>query len=252
MKKKNRLRFRLSILTLALTSALTLTFLTPTYSFAATGCSYPTSLDSYADKQTGDYLTVADINSRSCAIEKLESGPLQPNVGSVSAPAYSFRNDTDTGMYWVATNELGFSTGASRALHLKSSRIFGGNTTGVTTGSNAGDAILANTNGYRFLNLAGTSSIQYGIESTSTNSMLVRVPDVTSLIELWAGTFKMAAFGLLGDGNGSYFQLTEASTTPSSVPANTVRIFAQDNGSGKTRICAQFSTGAAQCFATEP
>ena len=40
--------------------------------FAASGCNYPGSLDSYANKVTGDFLTVADINSRSCAIEQLE------------------------------------------------------------------------------------------------------------------------------------------------------------------------------------
>src|SRR5262245_33080514 len=38
----------------------------------ATGCSYPTSLDSYSDKSTGDFLTTGDVNSRSCAIEQLE------------------------------------------------------------------------------------------------------------------------------------------------------------------------------------
>src|SRR5262245_65844561 len=40
--------------------------------FAATGCNYPTTLDSYSDKVTGDFLTTGDINSRSCAIEQLE------------------------------------------------------------------------------------------------------------------------------------------------------------------------------------
>src|SRR5262245_66168615 len=40
--------------------------------FAATGCNYPTSLDAYSDKSTGDFLTTGDVNSRSCAIEQLE------------------------------------------------------------------------------------------------------------------------------------------------------------------------------------
>src|SRR5262245_47149525 len=40
--------------------------------YAATGCNYPTTLDTYSDKQTGDFLTTGDINSRSCAIEQLE------------------------------------------------------------------------------------------------------------------------------------------------------------------------------------
>src|SRR5262245_7919007 len=225
--------------------------LSPCLSFAATGCSYPTSLDAYSDKSTGDFLTTGDINSRSCAIEKLESGPLAPNVGSVAAPAYAFRNDMDTGMYWVAANEIGFSTGNSRAMHLKSSRVFGGNTTGVTTGSNSGDFVAANTNAYRFLNLAGTSAADYGIISSSANDLLLRAPASSNKIQLFAGGFQMVEFLPVGDGNGSHIKITEASTD-ATCTANAACIYAKDNGSGKTQLCVKFGSGATQCFATEP
>src|SRR5215813_6352434 len=43
------------------------------FALGATGCNYPTTLDSWADKATGDFLTTGDVNSRSCAIEQLES-----------------------------------------------------------------------------------------------------------------------------------------------------------------------------------
>ena len=46
-------------------------------------------------------------------------------------------------------------------------------------------------------------------------------------------------------------RLTEA-TAPSSPASNTVEIYAEDNGSGKTRIMALFATGAAQQIAIEP
>jgi hypothetical protein len=41
-------------------------------------------------------------------------------------------------------------------------------------------------------------------------------------------------------------------TAPANSPANQAYLFAEDNGSGKTRFCAIFSTGAKQCFVTEP
>ena len=41
-------------------------------------------------------------------------------------------------------------------------------------------------------------------------------------------------------------------TAPAAPPANGFRIFAEDNGSGKTRLMVQFATGAAQQIAIEP
>lgn len=78
----------------------------------ATGSTYPGTLDSYVDKLAGDYLSVADVNNRSSAIEKLETGPLRPNDGSAAAPAYAFRSSASTGMFYAAgPSTLGFSIG---------------------------------------------------------------------------------------------------------------------------------------------
>ena len=41
-------------------------------------------------------------------------------------------------------------------------------------------------------------------------------------------------------------------TAPAAPAANSVRIYAEDNGSGKTRLMALFATGAAQQIAIEP
>lgn len=41
-------------------------------------------------------------------------------------------------------------------------------------------------------------------------------------------------------------------TAPSAAPANRVRVYAEDNGAGKTRLMAIFATGAAQQIAIEP
>lgn len=51
--------------------------------------------------------------------------------------------------------------------------------------------------------------------------------------------------------SGSVLEFLEQ-TAPSAGAANTARIYAVDNGSGKTQVCALFSSGAAQCFATQP
>jgi hypothetical protein len=48
-----------------------------------------------------------------------------------------------------------------------------------------------------------------------------------------------------------YQQMSEM-TAPAAPAANSVRIYAEDNGSGKTRLMALFATGAAQQIAIEP
>jgi len=53
-----------------------------------------------------------------------------------------------------------------------------------------------------------------------------------------------------GSGAGALEFLEQ--TAPSAATANSVRIFAQDNGAGKTQLMALFATGAAQQIAIEP
>lgn len=52
-------------------------------------------------------------------------------------------------------------------------------------------------------------------------------------------------------GAGGSFELQEM-TAPAAPATNFVRIYAEDNGSGKTRLMALFATGAAQQIAIEP
>jgi hypothetical protein len=66
---------------------------------------------------------------------------------------------------------------------------------------------------------------------------------------------KRIAAGVLGITNGGSgagaLQFTEQ-TAPAAGSTNTVRLYAEDNGSGKTRLMAIFPTGAAQQVAIEP
>jgi hypothetical protein len=50
---------------------------------------------------------------------------------------------------------------------------------------------------------------------------------------------------------GDFIQLTEE-TAPAAPASNKVRIYAQDNGAGKTQLMARFATGAAQQIALQP
>ena len=53
------------------------------------------------------------------------------------------------------------------------------------------------------------------------------------------------------DGTG-FLELPEQSSDPSAPAANKARLFAKDNGSGKTQLAVRFPTGATQIIATEP
>jgi hypothetical protein len=52
-------------------------------------------------------------------------------------------------------------------------------------------------------------------------------------------------------GSSGYIEQLEQ-TAPAAGAANTARIYAVDDGAGKTKLCVIFNTGAAQCFATQP
>lgn len=74
-------------------------FGSPGISIAATGCNFPTSLDAWANKATGDFLTVADVNQHTCAIEQLEIA-LNTSAGLRAA----ITDETGTGALVFATS----------------------------------------------------------------------------------------------------------------------------------------------------
>jgi hypothetical protein len=80
---------------------------------ASTGCSYPTTHDSWSDKVAGDFFTIADVNQLRCGIEKLMTGPIRPLTGSESAPSYSWLVDSNTGLYRHAEDQFNITTGGA-------------------------------------------------------------------------------------------------------------------------------------------
>lgn len=71
--------------------------------------------------------------------------------------------------------------------------------------------------------------------------------DIT-LMRAAAGILALTASGSTG---GATLEFREQ-TAPSAPSTNNVRVYAEDNGSGKTRLMAVFASGAAQQIAIEP
>lgn len=74
MKRSNRSKFKVPgsrLFGILAFVFLTLNFEPGTLN-ASTGCNYPSSLDSWADKIAGDQLTIADVNQFRCAVEQAQ------------------------------------------------------------------------------------------------------------------------------------------------------------------------------------
>ncbi len=114
----------------------------------------------------------------------------------------------------------------------------GGGTTTALRLDNGGTAlfITAGNNATMAVNPT-TTSLSFGTGVASMDTVISRV--------------SAARLSISGSSGGAALQLTEM-TAPTGPAANTVLIYAEDNGSGKTRIMALFPSGAAQQLAIEP
>lgn len=63
---------------------------------------------------------------------------------------------------------------------------------------------------------------------------------------------RIDAGGLDLTGNGDNWVDVKERVAPAAPAADTARLFVQDNGAGKTQLCAIFNTGAIQVIATQP
>ena len=71
-------------------------------------------------------------------------------------------------------------------------------------------------------------------------------PSVSNQNDLGSSTKRVRSLYL-----GQFLEAEEM-TAPAAPSSNRVRLYAEDNGSGKTRLMALFATGAAQQIAIEP
>lgn len=148
--------------------------------------------------------------------------------GSASAPSYSFASDPDTGIYRINDTAFAFSVGGSFRGKIDSLGYF---------------TALA---GYRFGPSEDVILLRDGAANTlalrnGANAQTFRVGPSGNLIELIGAAA----------GAAPYLQGIEG-TAPASAPANSFRLFAQDNGAGKTQLMVIFGSGAAQQIAIEP
>lgn len=88
---------------------------------------------------------------------------------------------------------------------------------------------------------------RYALQHRNDNQTVIYF----ALIGSAAGVMQVNSGVGNGDGYGAAVELFEM-TTPSAPPANGVRIYAEENGAGKTRLMARFATGAAVQLAIEP
>lgn len=51
---------------------------------------------------------------------------------------------------------------------------------------------------------------------------------------------------------GAFLTGTTVASDPAPPAPNGWKLYAKDNGTGKTQLCAEFSSGSPQCFAREP
>lgn len=160
----------------------------------------------------------------------------------------------------IGTEAAGSGTG--RGLSLRSAttsiNLDGNGLTWNTTGKGIGMGV--NLPGvYNTIQSAGNISLWHAsgdavfIRESSGFSNGARLGFLTSSNALHAllSTQNAGVLRLSGVTTGVAFELAEQ-TAPAAPSTDNVRIYAEDNGSGKTRLMALFPTGAAQQIAIEP
>lgn len=134
--------------------------------------------------------------------------------------------DTGNGRYFLQTQKAG--SGATRDLYFQ-----GGTASGFVYSRSGGNIL------------------EFGQDGVGT---YWRITSAGAFVAATDNAYDIGAVGATRPRNlflGSYMSMTEM-TAPSAPATNSVRVYAEDNGSGKTRLMALFATGAAQQIAIEP
>lgn len=156
-----------------LLSLITFAFCLFTFDFAvaASGCNYPTSLDSYTNKITGDYLTTADINSRSCAIEQLEIRLNQLLIGKPGSQNITGGTASGESLALISTSNatkgyIVFGASNNSAYHEATENLG----LGTLTPAHKLSVVSAGTNVARFTTTGGTFGPRIDLYHNNTTS----------------------------------------------------------------------------------
>ncbi|TSC57238.1 MAG: TonB-dependent receptor, partial [Candidatus Peregrinibacteria bacterium Greene0416_19] len=191
---------------------------------------------------------------------------LSAGIGSAAAPGITFNNDSDTGLYWISANTLGFSTGGAERVRIDGSgnvgvglaspsvRLHSSGSTIVQTDGTPGVPGLAAVHGlhvfaYRPPTTMGTAS-QLLIGSTG------QVNDLAQIGFGWTNgstTYAPAALGFIatnagGSVMGDLFFATRGVTTDTA-PTERMRILSSGNvGIGVTAPSARLHSSGSALF----
>lgn len=157
---------------------------------------------------------------------------------------------------YIATERAG--TGSARNISIDSS----GGAINFSSSSSVqlqvnGRAFASHAVGASTLNFGGVTAGPANIDTIvvfTNNSQRWTFNNSGHFVAFADNTYDIGATGANRPRNvfwAGYQEMSEM-TAPAAPAANSVRIYAEDNGSGKTRLMARFATGAAQQIAIEP
>lgn len=209
------------------------------------------------------------------------TSPILAPDGTSLAPSYSFSSDSALGMYYYGASTVGFAKSGSVFFRAATTgMVFNDNATLV--GESAHVLALRNsTNAQKFLLYDSYVDGSNGswTEFASSNGTWFANASIAEIgtYKVGSGTAKQLAItgsgALYLNSTGTVYMMNNNSTTyemgptkmtipayiegvemtaPAAPAANAFRLYAKDNGAGKTQLCVLFSSGAEQCFATQP
>jgi hypothetical protein len=168
-------------------------------------------------------------------------------------------NISSTGASLISSHSLGFLAGAMGTAVDVSLFRDAANTLAQRNGVNAQAFNLYNTytdasNFERGVMKWATNVLQIGTEAAGTGT-----GRSLSLVSGGATYFTLSGFNVNFSSNrrislntGGWIDVLENGSAVAAPASDTARIYAEDNGSGKTRLMVQFFSGAAQQIAIEP
>jgi hypothetical protein len=155
------------------------------------------------------------------------------------------------GVYGLSTSNYGVfgASSSSVGVYGSSNAINQPATIGLSSGNSTGVQGFSSSGGGLPTAKAKTGVFGYANQDSSAKGIWGQSPN-------GRGVMGSSSTGLAGYFSGRvyterYHELKEIAN-PSAPAANKLRLFARDNGSGKTQLCVRFPTGAVQVIKTQP
>lgn len=196
--------------------------------------------NTYTDASNYERLTLTGVAGASVNITAETLGTGGDNIDIVLTPAGTGAlkiGAVDTGANFLRENLSGFGYG------------MGYYSSGIVLGRNGDPAMWIKQAEVRITSTVPVAWASSGWSGSIDTALFRGAAGQVDVTNGTAGTWRdLKLRNLL---NVEYHQMTEM-TAPSAPATNSVRIYAEDNGSGKTRLMALFATGSAVQIAIEP